>query len=236
MPDVQKEKILALMKKLDLEFKDPDIFRNAFVHRSYLNENKNFDLENNERLEFLGDAVLELVVTEHLYEKFKMPEGKLTSLRSALVRGKNLSYIAHQLELLDCIYLSAGERAGSEKAKDLILANVLEAVIGSIYLDLGYERAKTFIEYNLLPTLDKIISEKLYVDSKSEFQEKVQEKMKITPSYKVHQEAGPDHNKSFTSGVYVNDELIATGEGASKAESEEKAAKAALKKLFNNPA
>ncbi|MDH4358554.1 MAG: ribonuclease III [Candidatus Berkelbacteria bacterium] len=236
MTNPQEEKITSLMEKLNLEFKNPDLFRNAFVHRSYLNENKDFNLENNERLEFLGDAVLELVVTEHLYEKFKMPEGKLTALRSALVRGKNLSYIARKLRLLDHIYLSAGEKAGSDKAKDLILANCLEAVIGAIYLDLGYEQTKKFIENSLLPTLDKIIDEKLYLDAKSEFQEKVQEEMKVTPFYKVHQEQGPDHNKSFTSGVYVNDELVATGDGASKSESEERAARAALEKLFNNPA
>lgn len=229
----KKEKIEKLAKKLSLDLNDREVFENAFVHRSYLNEHPKFHLGNNERLEFLGDAVLELVATKYLYDKFQKPEGELTALRSALVRGKNLSEVASGLGVEECLYLSSGEAQGSQKAKSLILANALEAIIGSIYLDLGYDQARNFIEKSILRLTNKIIDEKLYIDAKSDFQEKVQEKYKITPQYKVLDQSGPDHNKVFTSAVFLGDKMIASGEGDSKNSAEQEAAKNALVKIFN---
>lgn len=235
MSETQKQKINELAKELKLEFKDVSLFENAFVHRSYLNENPGFKLSNNERLEFLGDAVLELAVTEYLYENFPNPEGDLTAFRSALVKGQSLSRIAKELEILDCLYLSYGERTGSTKSHGLILANCFEAIIGAIYLDQGFKKAKEFVrDYVVKPNLDQIIEGKLYIDSKSEFQEKVQEKFKVTPIYKVTEETGPDHNKEFVSGVYIGEDMITTGSGASKNASEQEAARNALEKLFRD--
>jgi ribonuclease-3 len=205
----------------------------AFTHRSFLNENRSQALVSNERLEFLGDAVLELVTTEYLYENFDKPEGQLTSLRSALVRGKSISDSAKSLGLYECLSLSTGEKKGSQRAKDLILANTFESLIGAIYLDYGLEKSEAVIRKYVLNKIDKIIDEKLYIDSKSEFQEKVQENKKTTPSYKLLDESGPDHDKKFTCGVYIGEELIATGEGPSKNTAEQDAASAAIKILFN---
>jgi len=222
--------IKALEKKICINFKDQNLLMKAFVHRSYLNEN-NIAEESNERLEFLGDAVLELVITEYLYEKYKKDEGELTAIRSALVRGRNLSEVATEVGLYDCLFLSIGEKKSSEKAKSLILANALEALIGAIYLDLGYEVVKEFIVKNIASKADTILEDKLYIDSKSELQEKIQETQKITPHYRVLSEEGPDHNKKFTSGVYVGEELIAKGIGSSKNSAEQDAASKALEVL-----
>ena len=224
-------KIKKLAEKLGFNFNKPDIFENSFVHRSYLNENANFHLGNNERLEFLGDAVLELVVTEYLYSKFEeKSEGELTSIRSALVRGDNLSKIGKELGIEECIYLSTGEKNGSAKAKSLIIANCLEAIIGAAYIDLGYEQVKKFIEKRIISvSINEIMHDKLYIDAKSEFQETIQDRYKITPSYRVLSEEGPDHNKKFISAVYIKDKEAARGAGSSKSRSEEEAAKAALK-------
>jgi len=219
--------IEELEKKTGLKFKNKGLLINAFVHRSYLNEN-NLAQESNERLEFLGDAVLELVVTEYLFEKYKKNEGELTAIRSALVRGKNLSEIAQELNIFECLFLSIGERKSSEKAKGLILANALEAFIGAIYLDLGYEKVKEFIITNILSKVEKVLEEKLYIDSKSELQERIQEHDKVTPHYRVLKEEGPDHNKKFTSAVFVGEKQIATGEGSSKNAAEQDAATKAL--------
>ena len=227
-----QSKINKLADKLDLKFKNPEVFENAFVHRSYLNENPHFKLDNNERLEFLGDAVLELAVTRFLFEKFNKPEGELTLLRSALVKGKNLSQIASDLGVFECLYLSAGERKGSTRARELILANTLEAMIGAIYLDLGFERAEQFVQNYVAEKIDEIVSVGAHIDAKSLFQEKIQEKLKITPNYKVLEEAGPDHNKVFTSGVFIGDEVVAKGQGPSRGRAEQEAAEAALKKMF----
>jgi len=223
-----KNKIEVLLAKLKIQPRNFSVFENAFVHRSYLNENKSFKHESNERLEFLGDAVLELSATEYLYKKYNFKEGELTSLRSALVRGNNLSHVAKELGLYECLYLSSGERKSSGKAKDLILANTLEALIGAIYLDLGMEVATKFIKEMILKHVEKILNEKLYIDPKSDFQEKVQETYKETPRYETLSESGPDHNKIFVSGVYISDRLIAKGEGSSKSEAEQKAAECAL--------
>lgn len=224
-----KQKISQLAEKLGLKFNNPDMLENAFVHRSYLNENPSFKLENNERLEFLGDAVLELISTEYLYRNYKKNEGELTALRSALVRGKNLSEVADGLGFFDYLYLSQGEKKASDKARGLLLANCLEAVIGAIYLDLGLEVTRKFVEDKILVKIDSVLSEKLYIDAKSEFQELVQEKYKVTPHYKVIDENGPDHEKQFTSGVFISDKMIAKGLGSSKSLAEQNAAEEALK-------
>lgn len=228
----KKNNILNLAKKINLKFNNFELFENAFVHRSYLNENPSFKLKNNERLEFLGDAVLELAVTRYLYDNFPNPEGELTAIRSALVRGKNLANISEKLGVFDCLYLSLGEKKGSDKARGLIMANCLEAIIGAIYLDLGIDKVSSFIRKNVVdPHLKNILDEKLYIDSKSQFQEIVQERDKITPVYKILSESGPDHNKIFVTGVYIEDTLIAEGTGSSKNAAEQEAARQALEAI-----
>jgi ribonuclease-3 len=220
-----------LQKRLGLEFKNIDLLKQALVHRSYLNENPGFYLGHNERLEFLGDAVLELVVTEYLYNKYPNPEGELTNWRASLVNSKMLAKLAKKLNIEDCLYLSRGEsKDKNTKARQYILANAFEAIVGAIYLDGGYKKAREFIERNLLPELPKILENKLYLDPKSRFQEKAQEHTGITPNYRVLSESGPDHNKKFKMAVFIGDELIASGTGSSKQEAEEKAAAAGLKK------
>jgi len=219
-----------LEKKLNLKFKNKDLLTQAFVHRSFLNENTNFGIQHNERLEFLGDAVLEHIVTTHLFSKYpEKTEGELTNLRSALVNSRMLSSVSQELDFNDFLLLSAGEVKEGGKARQYILANVFEAFIGSLYLDQGLEICQDFIEKHLLTKLPKIIKENLFRDSKSKFQEQAQEKVGITPSYKVLEEWGPDHQKTFVIGVYLGKNLIAEGQGSSKQEAEEEAAKKALK-------
>lgn len=216
-------------KKLGLKFKNKDLLTQAFCHRSYLNENPDFGLEHNERLEFLGDAVIELIVTEYLYKEYPgKPEGDLTNWRAALVNAKMLTSVAEETGFNDFLLLSRGETKELGKARAYILANTFEALIGAIYLDAGYQEAEKFIKKYLLVKLPGIIKEKLYKDSKSQFQEEAQEKAQITPSYKVVKEWGPDHQKRFVVGVFLGDELVAEGEGSSKQEAEESAAKNAL--------
>lgn len=218
-----------LEKKFGLNFKSKDLLKQAFVHRSYLNENPELGLEQNERLEFLGDAVLELIITEYLYKKYpEKAEGELTNWRAALVNAKMLSLIAEELGLNDFLLLSRGETKELGKARQYILANTFEAFIGAVYLDLGYETTDKFIKKYLLPKLLDIIKNKLYKDAKSQFQEEAQDKVGVTPIYKVMKEWGPDHKKKFTVGVFLEEELITEGEGYSKQEAEEEAAKAAL--------
>lgn len=219
-----------LEKKLGFKFVNKDLLTQAFVHRSYLNENPEFGLDQNERLEFLGDAVLELVITEHLYKEYPdKAEGELTNWRAALVNAKMLTSVAEELGLNDFLLLSRGENKELGKARQYILANTFEALIGSIYLDLGYQASDDFIKKYLLTKLPEIIQKKLYKDAKSYFQEKAQDVEGITPIYKVVKEWGPDHKKKFTVGVYLKDELVAEGEGYSKQEAEEESAKEALK-------
>ena len=223
--------LTTLEKKLGLKFKNKDLLTQAFIHRSYLNENPNFHLAHNERMEFLGDAVLELAVTEYLYKEFpKEPEGELTTWRAALVNAPSLSQIAKELDFNGYLLLSRGEAKDTGKARDYILANCLEAFIGAVYLDQGYKKAKEFVDKVLIKELPKILEKKLFRDSKSHFQEQAQEKEKITPAYKVLEEEGPDHAKNFVIGVYLGEKLIAKGEGSSKQEAEEQAAKNALRK------
>ena len=220
-----------LEKNLKLNFKDKDLLKQAFVHRSYINENSGFTLPHNERLEFLGDAVLELSVTEYLYQNYPNPEGELTNWRASLVNGQMLSSLAKKLELENYLYLSKGEaKDTNSKARNYILANTFESLVGAIYLDQGFKKANKFINENLIPELPRILSDKLYQDPKSQFQEVAQEKTGITPSYKVLDESGPDHNKNFEVGVYLGSELIAKANGSSKQEAQVRAAEAALAK------
>mgnify|MGYP000342016897 CR=1 FL=1 len=222
------EDISKIEKKIGIKFKNQELLQQAFVHRSFLNENKNFKLDHNERLEFLGDAALELVVTEYLYNNFPNPEGELTNWRAALVKGTTISKIAKDLGYEEHLMLSKGESKSNGKARDLILANTFEAVLGAIYLDQGYKTVDKFIKKNLIPQLEEIISKKLYQDSKSCFQEMVQEKTGITPTYKLEKEEGPDHNKVFTMAVFIGDKKITTGRGPSKQSAEQEAARIAL--------
>lgn len=219
-----------LEKKLGLTFHKKDLLTQAFVHRSYLNENPDFGLDQNERLEFLGDAVLELIITEYLYKQYPdKAEGELTNWRAALVNAKMLTSVAEALGLNDFLLLSRGETKELGKARQYILANTFEALIGAIYLDLGYQASDTFIKTYLLTRLPEVIQKKLYKDAKSYFQERAQDVEGITPVYKVIKEWGPDHKKKFTVGVFLKETMIAEGEGYSKQEAEEESAKAALK-------
>jgi len=224
------ENFPKLEKKLNIKFKNKDLLVQAFCHRSYLNENPDFKLENNERLEFLGDAVLELIVTEYLFEKYpKKSEGVLTNWRAALVNAKMLSDVAGKMDLSDFLLLSRGETKELGKARQYILANTFEALIGSIYLDLGYKVCRELIKKYLISRLPEIIKKGLFRDAKSCFQEEAQERVSITPTYKVLKEWGPDHARHFIIGVFLNSELAGQGEGSSKQEAEDEAAKNALK-------
>ncbi len=222
-----------LEQKLGIQFKNIDLLKEALTHRSYLNENPSWGTPHNERLEFLGDAVLELVSTENLFHRFpQYPEGQLTSLRAALVNYQMIAKIARDINLEDFILLSRGEAKDTGRAREVILANAMEALIGAIYLDSGYSEAKKVIEQFIIePYVDKIIESGIYKDPKSQLQEIAQEKLKVTPTYSVMEEWGPDHKKIFKIGVYFGDKLIAEGEGYSKQESEIEAAKNALKGL-----
>ena len=217
-------------EKIGVNFKDKNLLRQAFTHRSYLNENPSLALEQNERLEFLGDAVLEMAITEYLYKKYpRKTEGEMTALRAALVNAVTLSEVAGELSVGDFLLLSKGEIKSLGKARQYILANALEAVIGAIYLNGGYEETFIFLEKNLFGKIEEVIEKKLWIDAKSLFQEKAQEMESVTPSYKVLAESGPDHEKVFTMGVFLGDDLIAEGKGASKQEAEQSAAQKALK-------
>lgn len=224
-------KFAKLEKNLKIKFKNKDLLQQAFVHRSYLNENPNCKMEQNERLEFLGDAVMELIVTNYLFKHYpKNPEGDLTTWRAALVNSNMLSEIANKLGFNDYLLLSKGEGQDKGRARQFILANTFEAMIGAIYLDRGFDKAEEFICKNLICELKRVLDEKLYQDPKSHFQEEAQGKMGITPSYELIEQEGPDHCKKFIVGVYLNNDLIAKGEGPSKQTAQEDAARKALKK------
>ena len=218
-----------LEKKFGLRFKNKDFLIQAFCHRSYLNENPDFYLSNNERLEFLGDAVLELIVTEYLYQKYpKKSEGELTNWRAALVNAKVLGELAKDLDFSNFLLLSRGETKELGKARQYILANTFEALIGAIYLDPGLDVCQKFIKKYSITKLPEIIKKGLFKDAKSRFQEEAQERVGITPAYKVLEEWGPDHARHFIIGIFLNNELVAKGEGSSKQEAEEEAAKSGL--------
>jgi ribonuclease III len=217
-------------KKIKVTFKDKNLLKQAFTHRSYINENGASSLSHNERLEFLGDAVLELIVTDFLFRKYEnYAEGELTAIRSALVNAIIISEVASKIGMNDYLLLSKGEAKDFGKARQYILANTYEAFIGAMYLDQGYDVVNVFITETLLPKTDEIVKKKLWRDAKSLVQEKAQEFVLVTPAYKVLHESGPDHDKHFTVGIYFSKDLIAEGKGKSKQEAEQKAAEAALK-------
>ncbi len=218
-----------LEKQLNISFDNKDLLSQAFCHRSYLNENPNFRTGDNERLEFLGDAVLELVVSNNLFSAYPMKgEGLLTSWRAALVNSKMLFTVAQELNFDKFLLLSKGEQKETGKARQDILGDTFEAFVGALYLDQGYKVCQDFIEKYLMIKLPNILENQEFVDAKSKFQEMAQEKEKITPHYDILKQWGPDHAKSFISGVFLEDKLIAKGEGMSKQEAEEAAAKAGL--------
>ncbi|HPV70723.1 MAG TPA: ribonuclease III [Candidatus Magasanikbacteria bacterium] len=224
------KEIELLEKNIGVTFKDKNLLKQSVTHRSYLNEHPDFGLGHNERLEFLGDAVLELVVTEYLFNNFDNPEGELTNWRASLVNAKILSGIAKDLGIEDFLFLSRGESKDKDtKARQYILANAIEAVIGAIYQDRGWDEAKNFIHRFVTIHLNTILENQLYIDPKSNFQELAQEKIGITPNYKVLKEEGPDHAKNFTVAVYLDKEEVAQGEGTSKQEAQTAAAREAIK-------
>ena len=219
----------AFEKTIGVTFRNHELLQQAFTHRSYVNEHRGEVAGHNERLEFLGDAVLELASTHFLYEKFpENDEGELTAYRAALVNAVTCAEVANALEMNDYLLLSRGEEKDQGRARGVLLANAFEALIGAIYLDQGYDTAQAFIARHLLPKIDDIIAKRLWQDAKSTLQEKVQEHQGVTPSYKVLKETGPDHDKHFLVGVYAKSELLAQGEGKSKQEAEQSAARAAL--------
>ena len=221
-----------LAKSWGVTFDNYDLLKQAHVHRSYLNEHKNFDLEHNERLEFLGDAVLELSVTVYLYKNYPNPEGELTNWRASLVNGKMLANIAQELKIEKNLYMSKGEtQDDSSKARNYILANAVEACIGAIYLDQGWEATDTFVNKYVLTKLPEILKEKAYVDPESKFQERSQEVFGLTPTYKVAAESGPDHKKYFKINLYVGKKKISIGNGDSKQEAQIDAAAKGIEKM-----
>lgn len=218
-----------LEKNLDIYFENKGLLQQAFIHRSYINEQSGSGLSHNERLEFLGDAVMELIVTDYLYEYFpKNPEGELTAYRASLVNTITISDTARELGFDEFLILSKGESKDTGKARAYILANTYEAFIGALYLDQGYNTARSFVHTTLIKKLDYIIQHGLWRDAKSYVQERSQEIESVTPSYRVIHQVGPDHDKTFTVGIYFGDKLIAEGKGSSKQEAETDAARNAL--------
>lgn len=217
--------------RIGINFSDITLLERAFIHRSYLNEHPKLGLEHNERLEFLGDAVLELVVTDFLYRNYPNPEGDLTNWRSALVKTESLAAVAEKLEIAQYFKLSRGEAKGNARSHALISANAVEAIIGAVYLDQGYESAKAFITEHIVARLPEILESGAWMDPKSRFQEIAQEQFGLTPNYRVMDESGPDHDKVFTIGVHVGDKLYGKGSGSSKQAAQQAAASAALAKL-----
>jgi len=219
----------VLEKKLSFVFESNDLLLQALTHRSFLNENPSSRVGHNERLEFLGDAVLELVVTEALYAQFPdKPEGELTSFRAALVNAKMLSDVAVEIQINDFLLLSRGEAKDIGRARQYILANAFEALVGAMYLDRGYAPVRDFIVRVVLSRMSEVLDKKLYKDPKSLFQEEAQERVSVTPTYEVRREWGPDHDRHFVIGAFLKDELIAEGEGPSKQIAQEEAARNAL--------
>lgn len=216
-------------KRIGYVFRDKALLEAAFTHRSYLNENRATAREHNERLEFLGDAVLELVVTEFLYKKYpQKPEGDLTALRAALVNTQSIADAATKLGMNEFLLLSRGESKDTGRARGIILANAFEAIIGAIYLDAGYVPAYAFIESQLFHKTDEVVEKRLWQDAKSKLQEVSQEKLALTPTYEMVNQTGPDHDKRFVVAVYLGSDKTALGEGRSKQEAEQDAAQKAL--------
>lgn len=224
------EKFAPFEEKIGFIFKDKSVLREAFTHRSYINESRERGLAHNERLEFLGDAVVELSVTDYLYKKFpNEDEGTLTSYRAALVNAVTLGALGIELGMEEFLLLSKGEaKDKGTKAREIILANAFEALVGAIYMDQGYDAADQFLKKFLLGKTDEIVKKGLWRDAKSFFQEQAQDFTGITPAYKILREVGPDHDKEFISGVFLGTELVAEGSGKSKQEAEQNAARRGL--------
>jgi len=219
-----------LAKSLGIKFKDISLLENALIHRSFLNEHRNWKLESNERLEFLGDAVLELIVTDYLFHNYGNEEGELTNWRAALVSAESLAPVAEKLKLEKFLFVGRGEQK-NRRSKMNILADASEALIGAIYLDQGLGSSEKFIKKNIISKLPNILEKQLFVDAKTALQERAQQEWKVTPEYKVLQEGGPDHNKWFEIGAYINKKLMGKGRGSSKQKAEKESAKEALDKL-----
>jgi ribonuclease-3 len=230
MKEQIKQYIAFAADTLGVTYNNVELLMTAFTHRSYVNEHKKSVSEHNERLEFLGDAVLELVVTDYLYKNYDEPEGILTNWRSALVRTESIGAAAQKLEFEPMLRLSKGEKRGTGRARQQILANSYEAVVGSLYIDLGYDAASKFITETLVVTFEDILSTGSWLDPKSKYQEVVQSSENVTPQYRVLSETGPDHDKIFTVGVYVGDAMRAQGQGPSKQNAQVSAAEKALVK------
>lgn len=230
---MEKKNLNKLQTRLKLKFNNPNLLKQALVHRSYLNEHTDFELGHNERLEFLGDAVLEIIVSEYLFNTYKdVPEGDLTNWRASLVNAKMLYEVARDLGIEENLYLSKGEaKDKNKKSRHFILADAVEAIIGAIYLDQGMETAKSFVLDNITQRLPEILENNKYLDFKSYFQEQAQKLKGITPHYEVLAESGPDHDKTFVVGLYLGEDLIIEGKGSSKQEAQVKAAQLALEKL-----
>lgn len=224
------QEVSLLAERIGVVFHNSTLLEVAVTHRSFLNEHREYLLDHNERLEFLGDAVLELAVTEYLFQKYKNPEGELTSWRAALVCGEMLAKISGDLGVEKYLRMSRGESKDTGRARQYLLANALEAIIGAIYLDQGYDVARDFIQRNVVSRIHEVLERKLYLDPKSYFQELAQERSGITPNYREHNAIGPDHDKHFVVGVYLGNELVAEGEGNSKQEAQREAARSALEK------
>jgi len=219
-----------LAKSLKIKFKNLALLENSLIHRSFINEHRNWKLESNERLEFLGDAVLELIVTDYLFHNYPNEEGELTNWRAALVSAESLAPVAEKLNIGKFLFVGRGEQK-NRRSKLNILADSIEAIIGAIYLDQGRKIAAKFIQKHILVKLPIILKDKLFVDAKTALQELAQKQWKITPEYKVIKEGGPDHNKWFEVGVYINDKIFGKGRGSSKQKAEKEAAKAGVEKL-----
>ncbi len=222
-----------LIKTLEISIKNKETLITALTHRSYLNEFKETQTEHNERLEFLGDAVLELIISEFLFSNFaNRPEGELTSFRAAVVKTESLAETSRKLGLGDYLRMSKGEESTGGRDKDYLLANTFEAILGAIYIENGYQECKKFVHRWLVPKIEEIVKNRLDIDSKTKFQEVAQNLFKFTPEYKLVKEEGPDHEKIFTMSVYVGDKVFGTGKGASKQKAEENAASKALKSIY----
>lgn len=225
------EDIQSIESIIGHAFLQKDLLRQVFIHRSYLNENPGCRIGHNERLEFLGDAVLELVVTEFLYKNYPNPEGELTNWRSALVRGQHLAEIASELKLGGWLLLSRGESKSGGKSRQILLANMFEALLGAMYLDAGLEVVRTFIDAHVTTRLPNILDKELYIDPKSKLQELTQAQVGVTPHYEVIKEEGPDHSKEFTVGVYLGQKKLAEAKGSSKQTAEQAAAEQAIRSM-----
>lgn len=227
-PVIEKN-LIALQKLLGVTFNEKTLLLTAITHRSYLNEHREATWEHNERLEFLGDAVLELVVTDYLFSAYpEKPEGDLTAIRAALVNTISLAAASEKLGVNQYLLMSKGEAKDEGRARQYILANVFESCVGALYLDLGYDAAKKFIADRLFPNTEEIISKRLWQDAKSRFQELAQEHASVTPTYELITQEGPDHDRVFTVGVFLRKEKVAEGKGRSKQEAEQQAAQAAV--------